>query len=49
MGFGFAPAIATTFFADKERDASSPSIQDHILLETGDDILLENGDYLLKE
>ena len=46
--FATAPVAPATFFADKERDASSPSVQDHILLETGDDFLLENGGYLLK-
>ena len=43
------PVAPATFFADKERDISSPEIWNHILLETSDDLLLEDGNYLLNE
>ena len=43
------PVAPATFFADKERDMSSPAIWNHILLETSDDLLLEDGNYLLNE
>jgi hypothetical protein len=47
--FATCPVAPATFFADKERDISSPDIWNHILLETSDDLLLEDGGFMLNE
>jgi hypothetical protein len=47
--FATCPVAPATFFADKEKDISSPEVWNHILLETSDDLLLETGDFFLNE